>query len=71
MGYSQQDVAKILGFRSSGRISRWEKGEAIPSVKNLLKLSVLYATLPNELYFDLWQESKNKIKKENKNPRTK
>lgn len=63
MGYSQKEVAALLGFESTSRISRWEKGEAMPSVKNLLKLSVLYATLPNELYFDLWQDAKSDIQK--------
>lgn len=63
MGYSQKEVATFLGFESTSRISRWEKGEAMPSVKNLLKLSVLYATLPNELYFDLWQEVKGDVQK--------
>jgi len=65
MGYSQKEVAKIFGFKSPNRISRWEKGEAMPSVKNLLRLSALYATLPNELYFELWQEVKSKLKNRN------
>lgn len=63
MGYSQKDVAKFFGFKNSSSISRWEKGEAMPSVKNLLMLSALYATLPAELYDELYQEVKNKIMK--------
>ena len=63
MGYSQKEVAKIFGFKSTSRISRWEKGESMPSVKNLLKLSFLYSTLPNDLYYDLWIEVKNNLRK--------
>jgi len=63
MGYSQKEVADILGIHSTNRISRWEKGEAIPSVKNLLKLGILYATLADELYYELWQELKEEIKR--------
>lgn len=63
MGYSQKEVAKILGFKNSSNISRWESGEAMPSVKNLLMLSALYATLPAELYDELYQEVKNMIMK--------
>lgn len=56
MGYSQKEVAKLLGFKSASRISRWERGLGMPSVVNLLKLSFLYSTLPAELYADHWQE---------------
>ncbi|MBX7109624.1 MAG: helix-turn-helix domain-containing protein [Chitinophagales bacterium] len=62
-GYTQKEVAKILEFKSTSRISRWEKGESMPSVKNLLKLSFLYATLPNDLYYDLWMEVRNNLRK--------
>ena len=60
-GYSQKEVAKILGFRSTGRISRWEKGVSMPSLKNLLKLSFLYSTLPAELYADLWDDVRKEL----------
>ena len=52
-GYDQKDVARILGFKSSGRISRWENGMAVPSILNLIKLSVIYNTLMDALYIDL------------------
>ena len=53
MGYKQSDVAHLLGLRNTNRISRWEKGLSFPSVVNLIKLSIIYRTFPNELYFDL------------------
>lgn len=53
MNYKQQDVAKLLGHKNTNRISRWEKGLALPSVINLIKLSIIYRTIPSELYFDL------------------
>ena len=52
MGYSQREAAKLLGI-SPSRLSQWEKGEKMPNVQNLLKLSILYHTLPDQLYFDL------------------
>lgn len=58
MGYKQNEVAKLLGLKSASRISRWEKGLAMPSVENLIKLSVLYATLMNELYFEMYTNYK-------------
>ena len=62
MGYKQKEVAELLGLKSASRISRWEKGLAMPSVENLIKLSALYSTLMNEFYFEIYNESKIKNK---------
>lgn len=56
MGYEQSEVAQLLGFTSHARISEWEQGRAMPSAKNLLQLSIVYSTLPDELYYELRQE---------------
>ena len=61
MGYKQKEVAKLLGLKSASRISRWEKGLAMPSVENLIKLSALYSTLMNELYWEMYKEIKKGI----------
>jgi transcriptional regulator with XRE-family HTH domain len=53
MGYSQQYVAKKLKLPSSCNLSRWEKGLTRPSIEDLLKLSLLYNTLVEQLYADL------------------
>ena len=53
MGYKQKDVAALLGLQSTNRISRWEAGLSLPGSINLFKLSIIYRTFPNELYFDL------------------
>ena len=42
MGYSQSDVAEILGFSNSSQICQWEKGARVPSLENIFKLSILY-----------------------------
>lgn len=46
----QIDVALALGFKSTDRISRWEKGTAFPHVLNLFKLARLYGVNAEELY---------------------
>ena len=63
MGYSQREAAKLIGV-SPSRLSQWERGIKMPSVKNLLKLSILYHTLPDELYYDL---RKSLVKEVNRN----
>jgi len=51
-GFKQKDVAKLLGHKGGSLASRWENGKRFPSTMNLLKLSVLYWTLPEALYID-------------------
>jgi transcriptional regulator with XRE-family HTH domain len=79
MGFSQEDVRRELKLSSTSIISKWERGLVMPSADNLLKLSVLYKTLANELYYELGKEiqhelfphefshKKNQTKKPNKN----
>jgi transcriptional regulator with XRE-family HTH domain len=62
-GYTQREVARLLGFKNSARISSWEKGFSLPNMVNLFKLSVLYHTLPNEFYIELYQQLRNDIAK--------
>ena len=54
MGLKQTEVAKLLGHSGSSELSKWEKGISKPSLDNILKLSFLYKTLVNDLYFDLY-----------------
>ncbi len=61
---TQQRVADILGFNITDRISRWEKGVAVPSIVNLFRLSSMYGVSPQELYPKLMEEILNEtIKK--------
>lgn len=64
-GYSQKDVAAILGIYNTSMISRWESGQSMPSGENLIKLSKLYKTLVNELYYELGKEYEKDLFKEN------
>lgn len=56
MGYTQNQVANKLGYKNASIISIWENSEVIPSYINVLKLSILYRTLPFELYPRLYKE---------------
>ena len=61
IGLRQKDVAKILGLKNSGMISRWEKGVCLPSLLNTIKLAGLYCVLVDALFFPLIREVKRKI----------
>lgn len=69
-GVRQKEVAGLLGHKSTAQLSQWENGEAIPSLTNLFRLCAIYATSPNELYYDLFKEQQAFIalrKQENDN----
>jgi transcriptional regulator with XRE-family HTH domain len=53
-GLTQLQVAHQLNFRSSDRISRWEKGLTYPHVVNLFKMAKLYGVKAEELYTALF-----------------
>ncbi len=49
-GYTQKQVSDILGKALENRLSRWEQGQSVPSVFNLLKLCKLYKVTVEEVY---------------------
>lgn len=65
-GYKQEFVMEYLGLNSTNRISRWEKGLAMPSAINLFKLSILYNTLVDQLYSEHIYEIKRNLKDKEK-----
>lgn len=50
----QLDVACSMGFTTTDRISKWEKGVGMPSLVSLFKIAVLYEVNPVELYPEIW-----------------
>ena len=61
-GLSQKDVARIMGLRNSNRISRWEKGLAMPSAQNVFKLALIYRTMADALYMDILPALKEEVR---------
>lgn len=49
-GLTQKKVAEILKLDCENRLSRWENDQAVPSLKNLLRLAKLYRVKLDELY---------------------
>jgi transcriptional regulator with XRE-family HTH domain len=62
MGLKQHQVAQLLGVYDTKPLSMWEKGIVIPSTINLLKLSIIYRTFPNELYYEKFTELREELK---------
>jgi transcriptional regulator with XRE-family HTH domain len=62
MGYTQRHVAKLLGLHDSVPISLWEKGKSLPNTVNLIQLSLIYRTYPNELYPDVFHSFREDLR---------
>ncbi len=60
-GLSQVQVASILGVVSSSQVSRWERGERFPTLKHALQLSALYKRLVTDLFFDVFDEERERL----------
>jgi transcriptional regulator with XRE-family HTH domain len=52
-GLLQRELASILNFRSEDRICRWERGQSIPSIPNLIKLCKVYNVQLGDIYPEL------------------
>jgi transcriptional regulator with XRE-family HTH domain len=52
-GLSQRELARELGEVDSGQISRWERGEALPSVVHLEALARVFETVEELVIFKL------------------
>jgi len=49
-GYTQQQVAQVLGHHDARTLCIWEKEKAMPNGTNLIRLCILYDKTPRELY---------------------
>jgi len=61
MGYTQDDVAYLLGLESKTEISRWEKGITIPKAANVMRLAYIYHTFAEELFREFYKEVRYEI----------
>ena len=60
-GLSQQQVARLLDHKNSSHISRWEKGECLPSLRNAIRLSIVYRMMIDGLFRDLFKQLREEI----------
>lgn len=51
-GYSQEDLAHHLGYKSFTTIQKWESNDALPPIKVLEQLAVLYDCSVNDFFND-------------------
>ena len=60
-GYSEKQVADILGIKNPNTIIRWEKGVTMPNSAYLLAMCDLYGAKLADLYPVLWKKTMREI----------
>jgi transcriptional regulator with XRE-family HTH domain len=55
-GYSQKQVAKLLGHKTPALLSDWENEKSMPNATNLIKLCILYNKASRDLYPEYYQQ---------------
>ncbi len=61
-GLSQQQVAELAGYLTPSDISRFERGERVPSLLMALKLEIIYRVPVAFLYQDLYLRLRDGIR---------
>lgn len=55
-GYSQKQLATLLGLRARKAVSDFEQGRRLPPLKVAMLLEVVLGTRLSEIYADLYRE---------------
>ena len=75
IGYSQKEVACLMGHKTTTHVSNYERGKKLPDLNNLLKLEIILRTpvafLFRDQYLQLRRELRAKEAKPEKNLREK
>lgn len=66
MRYTPAQVAQLLGLSNGTLLSQWERGDKLPTTINLIKLSIIYRTYPNELYPEYFSEQLKELRQQEK-----
>ncbi len=64
MGFTQKQVARLLGQRDATMISHYEHGRALPPLAMALSLEIIYRTPVAFLFPTLYDELRRQIRKQ-------
>ena len=60
-GFTQLEVAKIIGLKTPSQIHRWEKGKRLPNLTQAIQLSCLYHRLVNDLFWVIHEQERDRV----------
>ncbi len=61
LGFSQQEVAFLLGWRDGSQTSRYEHFSSVPALQTALGFAVIFQASVNELFSGEYQEVENAV----------
>ena len=64
MGFSQKHVARLLGFRDTSMLSRYEHGRSMPPLPMALSLGIVLRVPIEFLFPALYEQLRNAIRTE-------
>ena len=62
LGYTQEQVAQLLGLKSRSLLSRMELGHSLPRLLTALQLAVLYRVPVDFLYYEIYLALRDEIR---------
>jgi DNA-binding XRE family transcriptional regulator len=62
-GLSQIQAARLMGLKSTARLSRWEKGTCMPNSMNMLWLAATYHVLVDALFIDMLRDIRKEVRR--------
>ena len=63
LAYEQKQIALLLGHKTTHQLSRYETNQRIPSLKEAMKLSMLYGFPIHKLFSRCYQQCGEELKK--------
>jgi len=63
MGFTQKQVARLLGHRDATMISHYEHGRALPPLLMALSLEIIYRVPVAFLFPELYNQLKQQVRK--------
>ncbi|MCD9187024.1 MAG: helix-turn-helix domain-containing protein [Pyrinomonadaceae bacterium] len=63
LAYEQKQIALLLGHKTIHQISRYETGQRIPSLREAMKLSILYGFPIHKLFSRHYQQCREELRK--------
>ena len=64
MGFSQKQVARLLGHRDTSMVSHYEHGRALPPITAALGLEIIYRVPVAFLFPGMYDELKRRIRRD-------
>ena len=64
MGFTQKDVARLLGHRDASMVSHYEHNRALPPLLVALSLEIIYRTPVAFLFPAMYNELKRQIRQQ-------